>query len=179
MIMQQDPVGLVTFDQKIRASLPPKSRRGQFGAILSQLTKLKVSGETELKAPLVQLAAMLRHRSLIMLMSDLLADVEPTLDAIRLLKHAGHDVIVFHVLDEAEVQFPFNGLVNLQDPESGQSISVNADDIGREYRENIQKFRDELRRGCNESRIDYVPLDTGMPYDKALTEYLLSRKNRF
>jgi uncharacterized protein (DUF58 family) len=179
MLMQQDPIGLITFDQKIRGVLQPKSRRSQFGTILGQLTKLKVSGQTELKAPLLQLAAMLKHKSLIMLMSDLLADVGPTLDAIRILKHSGHDVIVFHVLDEAEVQFPFAGLVQLQDPETDQSISVNADDICQEYRENIRLFREELRKGCNESKIDYVPLDTSMPYDKAITEYLISRRSRF
>jgi uncharacterized protein (DUF58 family) len=179
MLMQQDPIGLITFDKKIRGSIPPRSRRSQFGAILSQLTKLKTAGETELRAPILQLAAMLRHRSLVMIMSDLLADVQPTLEAIRMLRHAGHDVIVFHILDEAEVTFPFDGLVQLSDPESGQSLSVNADDIGQEYRENIRKFREELKRGFNESRIDYVPLDTSMPYDKAMTEYLLSRRNRF
>ena len=179
MVSQQDPVGLVTFSDRIRESLAPKSKRSQFGAILSQLTKLKTAGETELRAPILQLAAMLRHRSLVMIMSDLLADVQPTLDAIRMLRHAGHDVIVFHILDEAEVTFPFDGLVQLSDPESGQSLSVNADDIGQEYRENNRKFREELKRGFNESRIDYVPLDTSMPYDKAMTEYLLSRRNRF
>jgi uncharacterized protein (DUF58 family) len=143
------------------------------------LSKLKTSGKTHLAGPLKQLLAMLRHRSLIMLMSDLLSDVESTVDSIRMLKHAGHDVIVFHVLDEAEVTFPFKGLVQLNDPESGQSVSVNADDIGNEYRENIRKFRDDLKRGCSQARIDYVPLDTSVPYDKALTEYLLSRRNRF
>jgi uncharacterized protein (DUF58 family) len=179
MLMQQDPIGLVTFDEKIRASLYPRSRRGQFAAILSQLTKLKPSGETQLRGPLTQLVSMLRHRSLIMLMSDLLSDVGPTLDAIRMLKHSGHDVIVFHVLDEAEVTFPFTGIVQLNDPESNQSINVNADDIGHEYRENIRIFREDLRRGLNQSKIDYVPLDTSVPYDKALTEYLLSRRDRF
>lgn len=179
MLMQQDPVGLITFDQKIRANLPPKSRRSQFGAILSQLTKLKVAGQTELKSPLLQLASMLKHKSLIMLMSDLLADIDPTLEAIRILKHAGHDVIVFHVLDEAEVEFPFTGLVQLEDPETKQSVNVNADDICQEYKENVKKFRDDLKKGLSESKIDYVPLDTSMPYDKAITEYLVSRRNRF
>lgn len=179
MLMQQDPIGLVTFDQKLRASIQPKSRRSQFAAILSQLTKLKPSGETELRGPLTQLVSMLRHRSLIMLMSDLLSDVGPTLDSIRMLKHAGHDVIVFHVLDEAEVSFPFSGIVQLNDPESDQSINVNADDIGHEYRENIRLFREELRKGLSQSKIDYVPLDTSVPYDKALTEYLLRRRDRF
>jgi uncharacterized protein (DUF58 family) len=179
MLMQQDPIGLVTFDNKIRASLFPRSRRSQFAAILSQLTKLKPGGETDLQGPMRQLLAMLRHRSLIMLMSDLLSDVDTTLDSIRMLKHAGHDVIVFHVMDEAEVAFPFSGLVQLHDPESRQSVSVNADDIGHEYRENVRLYRESLRRGCSQSRIDYVALDTSMPYDTALTEYLLSRRHRF
>lgn len=179
MLMQQDPIGLVTFDRKIRASLFPRSRRSQFAAILSQLTKLKPGGETELQGPMRQLLAMLRHRSLIMLMSDLLSDVDATLDSIRMLKHAGHDVIVFHVLDEAEVTFPFSGLVQLNDLESRQSVNVNADDIGHEYRENIRNYRESLKRGCSQTRIDYVALDTSMPYDTALTEYLLSRRHRF
>ncbi len=178
MIMQQDPVGLITFDTKVRASVAPRSRRGQLPAILSHLTKLKTSGQTDLQATMAQLVAMMRHRSLVMLMSDLLADVEPTLSAIRMLRHAGHDVIVFHVLDEAEVTFPFQGVVQLKDPESGRDLSVNSDEIAQEYRENIAKFRSDLAKGFQESRIDYVPLDTSLPYDKALTEYLLSRRGR-
>ncbi len=179
MLMQQDSVGLVTFDKKIRANLPPKSRRSQLPAILGQLTKLKVAGETDLHGSLFQLASMLRHKSLIMLFSDLLVDPESTLSAVRRIRGSGHDVIVFHVLDEAEVMFPFDGVVQLYDPESAKSLTVNADEIGDEYRANLEAFRDTLRRGCSESRIDYVPLHTAMPYDKALTEYLLSRRGRF
>jgi uncharacterized protein (DUF58 family) len=179
MIMQQDPVGLITFDTKVRASVPPKSRRGQLPAILSHLTKLKTGGNTDLPATVAQLAAMMRHRSLVMLMSDLLMDIEPALKALRMLRHAGHDVILFHVLDEAEVHFPFHGVVQLFDPESGKEIAVNADEMADEYRSNVAKFRAELKQGCTESRIDYVPLDTSVPYDKALTEYLVSRRGRF
>ena len=179
MIMQQDPVGLITFDSKVRASVPPKSRRGQLPAILSHLTKLKTSGTTDLSATINQLAAMMRHRSLVMLMSDLLMDVDVTLKALRMLRHAGHDVIVFHVLDEAEVSFPFHGVVQLFDPESGKEIAVNADEIGEDYRANVAEFRQTLSKGCRDSRIDYVPLDTSVPYDKALTEYLVSRRGRF
>ncbi len=73
----------------------------------------------------------------------------------------------------------FQGVVQLQDPETGKSIAVNADEVGDEYRSNIRDFRERLRKGCTESRIDYVPLDTSVPYDKALMEYLLSRRGRF
>jgi hypothetical protein len=114
-----------------------------------------------------------------MIMSDLLTDSESSIDAVRMLKHAGHDVIVFHVLDEAEVYFPFQGLVELRDPETDEQIPVNADDIGEEYRENVRKFREEMKTSFSRSRIDYVPLDTSVPYDKALMEYLISRRNRF
>ena len=96
-----------------------------------------------------------------------------------MLRHAGHDVIVFHVLDEAEVTFPFQGLVELRNPENDELVSVNADDIGEEYRANVEAFREELKASFLQSKIDYVPLDTSVPYDKALMEYLISRRNRF
>jgi uncharacterized protein (DUF58 family) len=128
---------------------------------------------------MVQLASMLKHRSLVMIFSDLLMETEVALQALRLLRGAGHDVIVFHVMDEAEVSFPFDGVVQLHDPEQATSLTVNADEIGEEYRRNIAEFRETLRRGCHESRIDYVPLHTGNAYDKGLTEYLLSRRGRF
>lgn len=179
MIQQQDPVGLVTFDTKLGACVPPRSRRSQLPAILSHLTKLKVAGQTDLAGSLTQLTAMLRHRSLIMLFSDLLTDEQPMLKALRNLRHSGHDIIVFHVLDEAEVTFPFQGNVELRDPESGQTESVRAADAGEDYRKSIQDFRKRLEREFSESRIDFVPVDTSMPYDKALMEYLLSRRNRF
>lgn len=179
MISQQDPVGLVTFDTKLGANVPPRSRRSQLPTILSHLTKLKARGQTDLAGSLVQLSAMLKTRSLVMLFSDLLTDEEPMLRSLRNLRHSGHDIIVFHVLDEAEVTFPFQGSLQLHDPESGASEPVRAADAAEAYRKTIQEFRDRLDRELSESRIDYVPLDTSMPYDKALMEYLLNRRNRF
>ncbi|MFN9788622.1 MAG: DUF58 domain-containing protein [Pirellulaceae bacterium] len=179
MIMQQDPVGLVTFDTRLHASVPPRSRRGQLPAILSHLSKLKAVGQTDLAQSLMQLSSMMRHRSLVMLMSDLLGDPESTMQSLRQLRHRGHDVIVFHILDEAEVHVPFEGSVQLEEPETGQSLTVRAEEVAKEYREQIEAFRADVRSQCAAQRIDYVPLDTSMPYDKALTEYLLSRRGRF
>jgi uncharacterized protein (DUF58 family) len=179
MISQQDPVGLVTFDTKLGASVPPRSRRSQLPTILSQLTKLTVSGKTDLAASITQLAAMLKHRSLVMLFSDLLSDEAPMLRSLRNLRHAGHDIIVFHVMDEAEVSFPFQGTVQLRDPETGATEPVRAADAAEEYRRTVAAFRGRLDKEFSESRIDYVPLDTSQPYDKALLEYLLNRRNRF
>jgi len=179
MISQQDPVGLVTFDQRLGACVPPRSRRGQLPTILSQLTKLKAAGQTDLASSLSQLTAMLRHRSLIMLLSDLLTEEEPMLRALRNLRHAGHDVIVFHVLDEAEVTFPFQGNLQMRDPETGQTQTVVAANVADDYRRRMQEYRDSLSKSLSQSRMDYVPLDTSQPYDRALMEYLLRRRNRF
>ena len=179
MIHQQDPVGLITFDEKIRDSLAPHSKRTQLGNVLSLLSRLEPTGKTAIASSLIQIAAMLRHRSLVMIFSDLLVEPEPLLAALRRLRHGGHDVILFHILDEAEVEFPFAGLVEFEEPETGETLRIDADGFRAEYREEIETFRELLRRECFTSAIDYVPLDTSMQFDKALMEYLSSRRARY
>ncbi len=179
MISQQDPVGLITFDSRVRDSLAPRSRRTQLGQVLSLLARLKPSGVTDLGHSLRQIAAMLKHRSLVMLFSDLLTEPEPVIQALRMLRHGGHDVIVFHILDEAEVRFPFDGMVDLLDPETGERLQVDATSYQREYVEALEAFRAEFRQACFQSRIDFVELDTQLPFDKALMEYLVNRRSRF
>ena len=178
MVSQQDPVGMVTFNEKIRQSLAPRSKRTQLPNILSLLSKLEPNGTTDFENSLGQLSAMLKTRSLVMIFSDFLVDEEQTVNALYRLRHGGHDVILFHVLDEAEVNFPFNGMFNMRDPETNEELKVDADGIKAEYIEKINGFRDELAKQCRQSGIDYVPLDTSMQFDKALLEYLLSRRAR-
>ena len=179
MIHQQDPCGLMTFDDRLHASLPARSRRSQIAQVLSVLAKVKPSGKSDIAKSLVQVAAMLRHRSLVMIFSDLLADPEPIRDALLRLRHRGHDVILFHVLDEAEVKFPFEGMVEFTEPEALDRLVVDADSARRQYIESMEAFRDDYRRFCLHSGVDYVPLDTSMQFDRALMEYLVSRRNRF
>ncbi len=178
MVQQQDPVGLVTFGEKISACVPPKAKRAQLGNLLSVLSKLEPAGPTDIAGSLTQLAAMLRHRSLVMLFTDLLADPDPVIQSLRRLRHAGHDVILFHVLDAAEVNFPFDGLVEFEEPESQQRIKVDATGFRTTYRAEVAAFRQRYHRECFKSGVDYIPLDTAMPFDRALTEYLLTRKAR-
>ncbi len=179
MTMQQDPVGLLTFDEKLHAVLPARSRRGHLGDVMAQLSRLQPSGKTDVATCLTQTAAMLKQHSLVMLFSDLLADPKEIIPALARLRHGGHDVIVFHILDEAEVQFPYDGPVLFEDPESGQSVSVDASGFRDDYLQQLESFRSELKEGCHQLRVDYVPLDTSMPFDKALTEYLQQRQARF
>ncbi|TWT38901.1 DUF58 domain-containing protein [Blastopirellula retiformator] len=179
MVHQQDPVGLVTFDTKIRQSLPPKSKRKHLGDVLSLLANLQPTGETDIAHSLSQLAAMLKHRSVVMIFSDLLSDPEEVFKALYQLRHRQHDVILFHVLDEAEVTFPFDGMVELEDPESNETLKLDANSYRADYRKEVEAFRERYRRDCAKAGVDYVELDTSMPFDKALTEYLINRRTRF
>ena len=179
MIHQQDPVGLITFDERIRDCLKPKSKRRQLGNVLSHLARLRPQGGTDVARSLTQIAALLRHRSLVMIFSDLLTDPEPVWQALRRLRHRGHDVILFHIFDEAEVAFPFQGVVEFEEPESEHRIQVDASGLRQDYLDEVARFRESHRRECFHSRIDYVPLDTSMPFDKALLEYLMNRRTRF
>jgi len=178
MVHQQDPCGLMVFDEKLRASLPARSKRSQIAQVLSVLAKVKPSGKTDIAHSLVQVAAMLRHRSLVMVFSDLLADPEPIRDALLRLRHRGHDIILFHVLDEAEVRFPFEGMVEFTDPESLDKLVVDADAARKQYVVGVEAFREDYRRTCFHAGIDYVPLDTSMQFDRALMGYLASRRTR-
>jgi uncharacterized protein (DUF58 family) len=178
MIHQNDPVGVVTFSERINNYLQPKSKRQQIGNILSLLARLRPAGQTDIGRSLVELAAMLKHASLVMVFSDLLTEPEPVISALRRLRHGGNDVILFHILDEAEVKFPFSGLVELEEPESRARLEVDADSYRHDYLQEIEAFRETFRRECFQSGIDYVPLDTSMPFDRALTEYLLMRTSR-
>jgi uncharacterized protein (DUF58 family) len=180
MIHQQDPVGLVTFDNAIRAFLPPKSRRSQLGSILGVLAGLKPSGNTEVAASLHQLASMIRTKSLVILFSDLLrGDTAQIMHGLHHLRHRGNEVILFHVLDEAEVKFPFKDLCIFEEPESQLKETYDADAIRSDYLQELQKFQETYRSECFKANIDYVPVDTSMGFDKALTEYLINRQRRF
>ena len=179
MIHQQDPVGLMTFSDKLHACLPARSKRSQLGNILSLLSKARPAGQTDVAGNLRRIAAMIRHRSLFMLFSDLLCDPDPVIDSVRMLRHRGHDVIVFHVLDEAEVSFPFDSLSDFEDPESGERLIVDAVGIRGDYLDAMQGLRERYKRECLRMGADYVPLDTSLPFDRALVEYLSQRQARF
>jgi uncharacterized protein (DUF58 family) len=178
MIHQQDPVGLLTFDEKIRSSLAPRSKRSHLGDVLSVLARAEPSGKTDVAASLTQVAAMLRHASLVMIFSDLLCEPEPVVQALHRLRHRGHDVILFHILDEAEARFPFDGVVELEEPETGQRLELDASAFRPDYLTEVEAFREGYRRECFQAGIDYVPLDTAVQFDRALTEYLASRQAR-
>jgi uncharacterized protein (DUF58 family) len=179
MIHQQDPVGLVTFDTQVRAALPPHSKRKQLGDILALLAGLKPAGKTDVAGCLHQVAAMVRSKGLVMLFSDLLTEPGPVLQGLHHLRHRGNEVILFHILDEAEVHFPFEGVVEFQDVEEEQRLTLDAKGMRRDYLQALAEFREHYQAECAKANIDFVPIDTSVGFDKALMEYLLSRQRRF
>jgi uncharacterized protein (DUF58 family) len=179
MISQQDPVGLITFQESIKNSLPPRSKRNHLGHVLTLLAKLKPEGKTDLAKSLNQLGAMLRTRTLVMVFSDLLDNTEDVFNSLYRMRHGGHDVILFHVMDEAEVSFPFSGICELEDPESKEKLKVDASAFRADYQTEVKQFRDDITERCAKANIDYVQLDTSMQFDRALIEYLHSRQARF
>jgi uncharacterized protein (DUF58 family) len=179
MIHQQDPVGLVTFDTRIQACLPPHSRRTQLGTILAVLANLKPSGKTDVAACLHQLAVMLRSKGLVILFSDLLTEPGPVLESLHHLRHRGNEVILFHILDEAEVHFPFDGVIEFQDVEEDNRLTLDARGMRGDYLKSLGEFTEYYRTECAKANIDYVPMDTSVSFDKALMQYLLQRQKRF
>jgi uncharacterized protein (DUF58 family) len=179
MIHQQDPVGLVTFDTQIQTSLPPRSKRTQLGTILGVLANLKPAGHTDVAACLHQLAVMIRSKGLVMLFSDLLTDPQPVLQSLHHLRHRGNEVILFHVLDEAEVHFPFDGVIEFEDVEEHNRLTIDARGMRSDYLQTLAEFQAFYRQECAKANIDYVPMDTSVNFDKALMEYLLQRQRRF
>ena len=179
MIHQQDPVGLVAFDTFIRASLPPRSKRTQLGSMLAVLANLKPAGKTDVAQCLHQLAAMIRSKSLVMLFSDLLTDPAPVLQSLHHLRHRGNEIILFHILDEAEVHFPFDGLIEFEDVESPDRLVLDAKGMRGDYVQAVREFQELYRGECARANIDYVPIDTSITFDRALLEYLVQRQRRF
>ncbi|MEW6358149.1 MAG: DUF58 domain-containing protein [Planctomycetota bacterium] len=179
MISQQDAVGLVTFDERVRMYLPPRSKRSQLPNILGELARPSEPKPTDVARVLMQTAGLMRDRGLVILFSDLLGDAEPILAGLHRLRFAGHEVIVFHILDEAEAKFPFDGPTRFEDVESPAFVRADAASIRGEYLRQIQDFVETYKTECFNAQIDYVQIDTSVPFDKALMSYLIKRKSRF
>jgi len=178
MVHQQDSVGLVTFDEKVRTFLPPKSSMAHLTNILGTLARTAPAAGTNLASAIHEVAERVRKRGLIILLSDLLGDQEEVIDALHHVKFRGHDLIIFQVLDHSEVDFDFDGQVRFEEPESGDHINADPQAIRAAYQAELQAFIDEYRRQCLSVRADFVTVDNSMTFDKALVEFLAQRQRR-
>ncbi len=175
MTRQQDLVGLTTFDTQVRLDLPTRSSPRHFHEMMRQLEQVSPGKETDLAEVLHKLANRFRRRCLIVLVSDLYGEPEAVVKALHHFRHQRHEVILFHVLDKAELEFPFRDLTAFHDMETGEQLEVEPAYVRDVYRAQIEAFVAHYRRSCAEAGIDYVFADTSTPYDFMLSRYLARR----
>ncbi len=177
MMRQRDAVGLVTFDEKIRKYLPPRSITTYLNQILLHLEKAKPEAGTETASALHQMAERIQRRGLIILLSDLLDEPEKIIAGLKHFRHKKHEVIVFQILDPLELTFEFENDAVFKDMESGEEMNTQPWHIRSDYQAAVKAFTDHYKTLCRQHQIEYVLLNTKDTYDRALAEYLLKRKN--
>lgn len=171
---QRDRVGLVTFDEDIVEMVPPSAKH--LDIVLHTIDRIEPGGKGQLEAPLLKVAEAIKRRSILALVSDLYHDPQDVLRSVSYLKNKGNDVLVFHVLDPAELEFPFEEAAHFEDLESGEKIPVVPERQREQYRELMNAHLDELARLLVENRMDYFLFDTSKPLDYALFSYLSRRE---
>ena len=176
MLKQRDSVGLALFDTHIREYIPPRSAATHLNAIITVLENAQPGNETSISVIFNELAKRIVRRGLIIVISDLLDEPSEVLSAIKHLRHRKHEVIVLHLLDKAELTFPFEGPVVFRDMETGRMLPTQSETLRAGYIEQLNAFIQQYRRGCGASQIDYVQIDTTTPFDYVLSSYLSRRK---
>ncbi len=179
LMCQHDAVGLGVLGAGLGKLLPPHGSRRQLVRVLSELAQTTAEGGTALADGLHAVARRAKRRSLMMLLSDLVDEPGPVLEAIRHLVFRGHDVIVFQILDRVERDLDLTGPVILEDPETGARVATDADHIRAAYRKRIASFVARYERGVHELGADFVAMTTSTPFDQALCRFLSERKRRF
>lgn len=175
LLRQQDAVGCVAFDERIRAKVPLRSKRNHLDFVVQALAVNKPAWKTEMYQILRDVAESHPRRGMMVLISDLLADTAGTLKGLKLLRQRGHDVMVFHLLDDDELDFPFNGPTRFEGLESDDTLNCNPRALREGYLAALGAFLDEVRLGCAKRTVDYALLRTSQPLDVALATYLSNR----
>jgi uncharacterized protein (DUF58 family) len=171
---QRDRVGLVTFDNDIVSHVPPSAKH--FNVVLQTMDRAKAERPGNLAVPLHKMAEHFRRRGILVLISDFYEEPDSILESIKPLKFLGNDLIVFHVLDPAEIDFGYEDASSFEDLETGEQIPVVPESLVKEYRSMIQAHIAALTTRFSEHRIDYTVLNTAEPLDRALFSYLSSRE---
>jgi uncharacterized protein (DUF58 family) len=171
---QRDRVGMITFDDDIVTHIPPSAKH--FNVVLGTLERVKAQRPGNLSVPLHKMAEHFRRRGILVLISDFYDEPDAILEAIKPLKFLGNDLIVFHVLDPAEIDFGYDEASSFEDLETGEQIPVVPESLVTEYRAMVQAHIAALTTKFSEHRIDYTVLNTAEPLDRALFSYLSSRE---
>jgi len=176
MLRQQDSVGLITFSNRIEGMVPPKATSGHLFAILKELEDEKPGGETSAGSILQELAGSLKRKGLLLLISDLLDKPEDVIRGLKQLRSKGNDLLVFHVLDRDELEFPFKDPTLFLDMEEEIKLLTDPHAIRSAYLKAIHTLIENYRESCTQNLMDYSLLDTSIGLDRALVRYLKWRE---
>jgi len=175
---QGDAVGLATFDDQIRQHMPPRNRPGYLHRLMLALEAAPTGSTTDLGPPLQRFAEMLTKRGLIVLVSDLLTSIDRLESDLAYLCAGGHDVVVFNVMDPAELNFDFESPALFRDIESGRDMYIDPAAARENYTEKLKKHLDKAGTTCRKLGIDYHLFATDRPFDLALLDFLHDRMHR-
>jgi uncharacterized protein (DUF58 family) len=170
---QRDRIGLVLFDRDVVEQVPPSTR--QLQTILHLLDRMKPGTAGSLLTPLERVAERLTRRGIVVLISDFYEAPDRVRDAVTLLRAHGSDVLAFHLLDPAELTFPFEAAATFEDLESGDQVPVVPEDLRGRYRELVAEHLEAISGHLAATRVDYELIDTSKPLDFALHSYLARR----
>ena len=170
VLKQRDSVGLSVFDSEVRAYLPPRSAMGIILEIDRLLKGVKTTPKTSLAKQLHDIALMMNRRSVVVVISDLLCDIDDILAGLDHLRFEGHNVVVLHTLDPYELDFPFKGTWRFEGLENEDPLMTQPERIRDDYLASLNAFRESLKSGCTASQIDYTMVDTSRPLDAVLSE---------
>ncbi len=175
---QGDAAGVATFREKLEIRVPSRARRGHLQEILATLEGLEPEGPTQLRAALDTLAEGLNRRTIVAIFSDLLDGGVESLEAIARLRARKHDVILFHVLDPDELEFPFEDSTLFVSMEDARQVQIDARAIREAYLEELRRFLEKAEQVCRSSRVEYVLARTDAPAGKLLAEVLHRRASQ-
>jgi uncharacterized protein (DUF58 family) len=175
VLHQQDSVGLVAFDSEVRTLVRAGSNPSHLKQLLHVMENASAERKTSIGPLFHDLAERLRKRGIVIVLSDLFDDVEVTLTGLKHLRHRRHEVIVMHVLDPAEMDFPFERITLFRGLEQLPDVLAEPRALRRAYLAEFGRYLRRLRAGCRAQAIDYVPLRTDQPLEVVLSRYLSSR----
>lgn len=175
LLKQHDTVSCVAFDEAIRTRTPLRSTQAHLKAIVQALDASDPQNKTDAGSIFREIAEFSPRRGMVTIVSDLLGDVESTLRGLRLLRQRGHDVMVLHVMDDDELDFPFEGPTKFEGLELPDHLTCNPRALREGYLESLDRFLDRIRRGCANDGIDYSLIRTSQPLDAALAAFLCRR----
>jgi uncharacterized protein (DUF58 family) len=170
-----DAVGCSVFDDKIRASVPPRTKRSHLASVVEVLETPRAGRPTAFMPVLRSLAETLPRRGLVMVISDLLGDRDGVFQGMQLLRKRGHDLVLLHVMDDDELDFPFEGPTRFDGLETAAEVTCNPRAFRDGYLEALAAFLDDTRRRAAAMRCDYELVRTGEPVAAALVKFLSRR----